>query len=327
MTRSREFLGCLLLTATMSAAPESGVRGPSVGFVLDPSSHSIRPIQGMPGASLLGQPLDLPFAIDQAVFSSQGDLAVVFGGARVSLVRGLRSGSPEVVALPVSIANADSATWSGSGSAALIYSRGQSQLQVISGLRAAAIAGPVIDCSTLPGSIVSAALDGSASNLLVGIKVDGAGSVLSLRPDASGGFTPFVVLGAHMPSTILFVNQDRDALVADSEANRIVRIQDVNGSATVTVVADADHGIASPVGVQLSADGKSVLVANAGSNTVTVHSLDGSTPVVQVPLPVVPSRLDRLNREPVLLLNDMTSGPLYVLDEAGGRQIYFVPIS
>ena len=85
-------------------------------------------------------------------------------------------------------------------------------------------------------------------------------------------------------------------------------------------------GISTPVGLQLSADGTAILVANAGSRTLTAHSLSGEAPAASIDLPVSPSKLDRLNGEAVLIFNEIGSSPLFLFDEPGGRQIYFVPV-
>lgn len=325
MRINRTGWSCLLLAGWAMAA-DSGLRGPQVGFVLDPRLRSIRPIQGMPGAATLGPPLEIPFAIDRAVFSGQRDSAVVFGAGGAFLVRGMRRTRPEVLPLPISIPDAESAVFNAPGSAAVFYSPSQRQLQVVSGLAADPMAGVAIDCSAQPGTITSAALSSSTASILVALQDSGGGSVLLLRTD-SGAPSSSVVLTSAQPSTILYLNQDRDALVADPSSNEVFRIQDLNGSAGVTVVASATDGIATPVGIQISADEQTLLVANAGSSSITIHSLVGAAPATQVPLPVPPSRFDRLNREPVLRLNEMGSGPLYLLDEAGGRQVYFVPIN
>ena len=39
---------------------------PVTGLVVDPANQSIRPIQGLPGASTLGPALNLPFAVNRA---------------------------------------------------------------------------------------------------------------------------------------------------------------------------------------------------------------------------------------------------------------------
>src|SRR5262245_42410731 len=72
-----------LLTAVLAGSPqlalpaeESGLRGPVMGYVLDRTSQAIRPVNGIPGSSLLGQPLDLPVQVVAAAFSPSSDFAI-----------------------------------------------------------------------------------------------------------------------------------------------------------------------------------------------------------------------------------------------------------
>src|SRR5437016_1771530 len=63
--------------AAQGQGARGGLRGPVIGYVFDPSVHAIRPINGIPGSSALGQPLGLPFAVGEAAFSPRGDFALV----------------------------------------------------------------------------------------------------------------------------------------------------------------------------------------------------------------------------------------------------------
>src|SRR5207253_9422485 len=144
-----------------------------------------------------------------------------------------------------------------------------------------------IDLSMLAGDITSVALDGDGSSILL----VAAGSVFLVRTDGSG---PRFLTNSPAPAAILYLNQDRDALVADRSSNQIVLIREVRGAADVFVQASGHDGISAPGGVELSADGLSVLVANAGSSSVSVHSLAGLTPPSQLSLPVVPFSFGKL---------------------------------
>ena len=309
---------CFLMAALSAAGADFGLQGPVTGFVLDPRSHSIRPINGLPGSSTLGPALDLP-SIDRAVFAGQPDFAIAFGGGSVFLVRDLRRSEPRILPLPISIPDPVSAALNATGSAAVFYSQSPRSLQVVSGLPDNPAAAAAIDLSMLPGDIAAVALDVGGSSILLAAE----GSVFLVRTDGSG---PRFLANSPSPASILYLNQDRDALVADRSSNQIVLIREVRGAADVFVQASEHDGISAPVGVELSADGLSVLVANAGSSSVSVHSLAGLTPPSQFSLPVVPSRFDKLNGGLVMRFNDIGSGPLFLLDEAGGRQVYFVPV-
>jgi hypothetical protein len=48
-----------------------------MGYVLDQSSQSVRPVNGIPGSSSLGLPLELPFHVAAAAFSPNSNFALV----------------------------------------------------------------------------------------------------------------------------------------------------------------------------------------------------------------------------------------------------------
>src|SRR5262245_40726626 len=74
------FLTLFTCSAASAAQAEQGVpaelRGPVVGYVLDQNVKEIRPINGILGSSVLGEPLNLPFPVAAAAFSAQGDFAL-----------------------------------------------------------------------------------------------------------------------------------------------------------------------------------------------------------------------------------------------------------
>ena len=53
---------------------------PSLGFAFDPSSHTLRRIQGIPGAALVGTPVDFGLAVSAAYVAPRLDSAFVLAG-------------------------------------------------------------------------------------------------------------------------------------------------------------------------------------------------------------------------------------------------------
>jgi hypothetical protein len=304
---------------------EAGVQGPVSGFVLDRRSHAIRAINGIPGASTLGEPLDIGLAVDRAVFPAQGDPAIIFSGGGAFLVRGLRQTTPAVLRLSLG-PSPSSAVFNVTGTAAVFYSESPRRVQVVTGLGGDPVYGEPIDISGLPGGLRSMALDAGASSILLAMEDSAAGGVYLLRDGAGADRAPRFLFSSPSPAAMIYLNGDRDALVADQALNEIRMIRDVNASAEVSLVATGKDGVSTPIGLHLSGDGKSVLAANAGSSTLTAHSLTAEAPAIRIPLPASPSRLDRLDRGAVLILSELGSGPLYLVDEADGRQVYFVPV-
>src|ERR1700722_13633409 len=61
---------CLVLaTSGLLVGQQSSLQGPVAGFVFDNAARVLRPIQGVPGASLLGDPVNFGFALSTAYVS------------------------------------------------------------------------------------------------------------------------------------------------------------------------------------------------------------------------------------------------------------------
>ena len=77
---------------------QTGLRGPVMGYVLDATTQAIRPVNGIPGSSVLGQPLALPFPVAAAAFSPRGDFALVTSASDDHTTQVLRNlgGAPHI---------------------------------------------------------------------------------------------------------------------------------------------------------------------------------------------------------------------------------------
>jgi len=110
---------------------------PVTGVVLDPVNQSLRPIQGLPGASLLGPALDLPFMVSSAQILGKKNAAVAIeatDAARAWLVTGLLSGGLAANPLDGAIAGADRIATNTAGTGAVLYAKSSSQVQFVNGL-------------------------------------------------------------------------------------------------------------------------------------------------------------------------------------------------
>ena len=74
------FVGCAAVC--MAMAREGSVSGPGSGFVFDRSGSALRPVLGIPGASVLGDPLKLGFDLSSATVAPAQDsvLAIAADG-------------------------------------------------------------------------------------------------------------------------------------------------------------------------------------------------------------------------------------------------------
>ena len=64
------------LAAVVEAQPQGTINGPVAGYVFDKATRALRPVLGLPGASLLGGPINWRYRVDQAFIAPKLDSAV-----------------------------------------------------------------------------------------------------------------------------------------------------------------------------------------------------------------------------------------------------------
>lgn len=309
VTRLSWILGIVALAAPVLLAQEGRVGGPLSGFVFDRSTHALRPIQGIPGAATIGDPLDPGFEMMLVYVAPQQDsvLAVTADGfyhffritaGTVSqrIVEGLSS-SPERVA------------YSPNGTAVALYAAGR--VQMVKGLPdSPAIAG-TLSLATRPNAL---AISDDGAYLLSAnedsVRLLGtAGEDLKIMDAASGAM-------------VAFAPASHDAAVNDSVAG-LLWFRDVAGSSQRTVLASGDDGVASPVGLAFSADTRKLFAASSTAQSVTSFDLKTGARTL-IPCNCAPAGLTRMGS--VFRLNDLSSEPLWLLDASAAEpRIVFVP--
>lgn len=318
----RMCVAAVLLASFCLSGRASGISGPASGFVLDGRMHAIRPVNGIPGASLLGGPVALPFSVQRAAIAR--DFALVTGTeeGRVFLVRGLREPVPEIVPLDGVIPDIAMFSLSPSGASALLYSASAGQIQVVSGLPGKPAAASPVDINMLPGGVAAMALNDSGSRAVAGV-YDGAGyAVYSVFP-ANADSGPKLLGRAHDLSAIALLNDGADAVFADRSTNQVFLVHDIEGSADFSILAGEQDGISAPVA--LRGVNSELYIADAGSSSLTVVDMVNRGVPASVPLPGAPSRCEALDGGSILVLNEPGSAPLLLLDLTQGRNVFFVP--
>ena len=307
-----------ILTLAMSgwAANSTTLGGPVTGFIFDAPTGVLRPMLGIPGAAYLGAPL--VSGVETASVAPDGSAAlVVQRDGRLMLCGSLRNGTAVTVAINGAIAGVDRFAWAGDGSAAAVYASKNGQAQILSHLAQTPAAGAAIDLSAVPGQLTALAFDGQS--IILGVSGDSGGVFLAV----SGG-APQRIAAASTPSAIVLAGAD--LYFTDQQSQQIWQIQSYGGK-PATVLFASDSGISSPAGLQISADGQRLYVANAGSRKLSVYDVATRSLLESLDLNFTPSRLDRFGDPSVFLLNDSGQGPLYVLSDGNPAKIsvYFVP--
>ncbi|MGD0361022.1 MAG: hypothetical protein ABSC93_09145 [Bryobacteraceae bacterium] len=303
------------LAAAGWAQSSAGVNGPVTGFIFDMQAGAIRPMLGIPGAAYLGNATVAGLAA--AAVSPDGSAALAVQNGKLFVYNGLRTTALAVSAVGGAIAKPSYFAWADNNIAA-IYAPASAQGQILSGLTAAPAAGAPIDLAGLPGPVTALAFDGQ--RLILAVTSSESGGIY-LASVAAG--TERIAVAAN-PSALTVAGSS--LYFADSQAQQIFQVQNYARTPSVVPFAN-DSGIASPSGLQISADGRRLYVANAGSRKLAVYDIASRSPEQTVDLSFTPTRLDRFGDSSVFLMNGIGQGPFYVARDggAGKAAVYFVP--
>ncbi len=300
-------IACL---ATCSLYGQMGkIAGPSLGFVFDPSAHTLRRIEGIPGAALVGAPVEFGFAVSSAVVAPRLDSVFVLAGEGQAHLFRLTADAPQERAVD-SLSAPLRVVFSPSGSAAALYSPGS--VQVIKGLPDAPVVASTISLRgnprprrPLPDTL---AISDDGAYLLYA-----AGGPLELI--GAAGDSRQVMAGA-TGVLAAFAPGGHDAAVTRN--GKLTLFQDIAGAATER----SFDGVEASSAVAFSPDGQKLFVASATGRAVTtiqVATGDRSalacdcTPAALIPM------------GSVFRLTELGSGPLWLLDPASERGLVFVP--
>lgn len=308
----RIFATAFLAALALYGQPGS-ITGPSLGFVFDSSSHALRRIQGIPGAALVGTPMDFGFPVSAAYVAPRLDSVFVVAGegqARLFRLTGQPTGAPALVAID-SLGTPRRVVYSPSGSAAALYSPGS--VRIVKGLPDAPVLAGAINLrsnprarTTLPDTL--AVSDDGAYLLYAG------GSGLELITLA-GNSRQVLQGGATLAA---FAPGGHDAAVVDG--TRLTFFQDIAGAATER----SYDGIATPTALAFSPDSQKLVVASAtGRKITTIQVATGERSALACDC--APSALVAMGS--VFRLNELgTEEPLWVLDTASERGLLFIPV-
>ena len=301
------------LAAVLEAQPQGTISGPVAGYVFDKAAHAMRPVLGLPGASLLGRPMNWRYRVDQAFIAPKLDSAVgvTAEGAfrlfrmRDGIVTEMAVGGLAPAGSPYSVA------FSPSGSSAALY--GGNRVQLVSGLPDAPVLGGSIDL-TAAGLPSALALSDDARTLLVSVN----NSIRFFESYADMGKLIDTAPGA----LVAFAAGGHDAAAADAGAG-VVLFHDLAGAGTSQVIAAPDQNGAAFSALAFSADGKTLFLASAAAQGVTQLDLAAGSRN-RIPCGCSPTVLARMGR--VFRLTELTADPLWLLDAPESTpRVVFVP--
>jgi DNA-binding beta-propeller fold protein YncE len=306
-----------LFFALLSVPAWAQFSGPTMGYIFDTSSSTIRPVRGIPGASLMGQAIPLDVKVRNAVFSADNNYAIAATDAgEVMIIRGL-SGTPTTFVVPEIRTDGQVLALSPDGLYAAVYNSEQGRVQVIGGLPLNPALSNEVDVTSL-------------GQALTALAVNRAGMVMAAFSDGtSGNLYSFAGASIRMitavgsVSAIRFEAAGDDAALVDRRLNQVSLIQNSSTAATPILIAKADDGISDPTGLFLSRDGKGAYVANSGAGTITLISLGGGASR-SVSCNCELTKLQDFQNDSVFAITDNTAQPIVVFDGSLAESRFFL---
>jgi hypothetical protein len=285
------------------------------GYVFHRQSQALRVIHGIPGASLIGEPVDFGAGIKSAWAAPRLDAALVVTADGTARLFRLDNGKA-TERMVEGIVAPERAVFSPSGTALALVTPGS--VRIIKGLPDAPVVAGTVE---LPQDRVIAAA--ARHGLLqrsgggpVAVSDDGA----YLLYGSSGAIELLAIAGDSRkladvgPGALpAFAPGGHDAAIVDGQAVALFR--DASGAATVRRLP----GIGAAKGVAFSPDGLRLFVAAASVMAVDVATGDRS----EIACGCRPAGLVRMGN--AFRLNELGTEPLWLLDASADPKVVFVP--
>jgi hypothetical protein len=300
----------LSVAGNKGAAQQGPIGGPLLGYVFDSPTLRLRPLLGIPGASYVGDYLPIGFTPQFVEVSPSHEYAVgVEAGSGDVFLIDLRSGLPAAERLAKATAGADRAFLSPLGKAVAFYHREARQVEILTGLPDTPNFLGRVDLVSVPGMLTALAVSDDGKALAVASAEGDIGSLFVAAPD--GEVRLVGPLGR--ASSLAFLNDLDDLLVADAGRSEIVRIRNFSLGAEWTVLASRQDGIDQPVAVGVTRDNTTALAVGGSDRRIARLPLGGGA-VSFLDCPCTPTGLDAIGSGSVFRLTADSNAPMYVLD-------------
>jgi len=318
-------VACLAGFAVLAHAQQGQVAGPIAGYVFDRSARAVRPVLGIPGASVVGGAVQFGYDLASVAVSPGADSAVATAAdGSLHLVR-LSGGNASEIPFNGSSVRPDRVVFSPSGTAVALIAGGRAQ--IFSGFPAGATLVGTMDLGGVAAAgfqVESARRPAAARPASLALSDDGAWllAVVDGSVELIGAGGSHAIGNAARGALAAFAPGNYDAAVADPAAQTVALVRNAGGAATTQLVWQ-DASVARAAGLAFSMDGKSLFLASGATPAVTIFDLTAGTHS-GVSCNCTAAGLERMGG--VYRLNEIGSGPLWLLDPAASApRIVFVP--
>jgi hypothetical protein len=303
--------------ACQASAQTANLQGPVSGYVYRAEAGTVLPLVGVPGAAHIGPPVFK--GVQFASVGPDGKWALVTKRGHSFLATGLIGAAPVESAPSGMIHNVDRVAWSRDGSFALLYSSSANLLQRVQ-LSGTPSADSPLDLSGW-GAVTTMALEPAGQQIALGI----AGTGL-YRFNA--GSAPALASKMPHPMWAAFDGSGNNLYVVDADQQQVWRFGSDSSASALASLTQAGGATVNPVGMAVSSDGSSLLLADSGARAVRVYDTGTGALANTIALDFTPSRFEALSSAPSFLLNgDNLNEWLLILNAQQSPGISFVPAS
>jgi hypothetical protein len=293
------------------------MQSPLLGFTYDAYWNEVRAIIGVPGASMLSDPLSLPDEVTDVYFAPGQKYAIVKRADAALGLIAFPSATPAALAeMPGGSSSADIIAFSPSGNAAAIYSVVDRRLQIFTGLPDEPRLIRDLALNSLPEEPFTFAIADTGRSLVA------ASTTYALYRIIDGGTFEYLDRAEDLAGMV-FASGSDDLVVLDRSRGTALLFQDVGTRASRRVLSD---GLSITNGeVFLQVAGAQAIFASKDSTTIWMIDLK-SLQIQSRELFAPPATLQALRSPRRFLLSQSAGEPVWILDNAsGGGDLYFVP--
>jgi hypothetical protein len=294
---------------------QSGAVGiPGLGFAHDARSNQIRPIYGVPGASVLGDATGSQTGFSYSAISPNHDLALAVATADRQ-VYAVQLQGDGAYPIPGAAAAPSQIVFSPAGRAALLL--GES-LQTVTGLPASLTLTDLAIPSSLD-DVGAMAIADDAQLILLSPKAADSDRVWLLVPGAAPFALPF-----SGPAAAAAFRPDSHDVIAASPTGDLYLIRNPGPGAEVRLVYAGDERTMGPVAIRLSADGSHAYAVNSKGILATVDVAAGSA--VTAACQCLPTGLYPMRSHSLFRITEITDAPMMLFDASSSvPRVWFVP--
>ena len=276
---------------------------PVLGLFTNAERNEVRAIVGVPGASLVSDPIVLPDGIGR-IFLAPGQhwgVAEIANGSGLAIVFFDGAMPGRVFDVPRSLSQVDVMAFSPSGSAVILYSRASAKIETI--LVSGQIVSNVVDYSEVDLDVSLLAIDDSASAPAV---VTNDGSAYLLTREGA----PQLVLRGGALAAATYLPRSATLLIVDSSSGLLTAVDEILKSRSVRVLTPL-----MPEGtnlLQASLDARYLFVSTSGTRRAVRIDL-AELELVSLDLPVDAASMQRMRNGNTFLFSAGAADPAWML--------------